>query len=44
MFIDLSIGNLVKLTSTVINIYQSDSDEVEKVRDLKVLFFGNQNL
>lgn len=44
MFIDLSIENLVKLTSTVINIYQSDSDEVAKVKDLKVLFFGNKNM
>jgi len=41
---DLSIGNLVKLTSTVINIHQSESDEVVKLKDLKLLFLGNQNM
>jgi len=44
MFIDLSIENLVKLSTSVIAIHQSDSNETEKLNDLKVLFLGNQNM
>lgn len=44
MLIDLSIKNLVELTSSLINIYQSNLSDTEKVENLKSLFLDNQNM